>query len=99
MGRPIRHPRPDYVLNFEKPPHTEIKFISGHWYLYEIKIKHSHAGFLGIWLEATFDKNCFDESKATPYGHENEYCFLKSKACLELGTIFDRVRRQTSLKT
>ena len=39
MGRPIRHPRPDYVLNFEKPPHTEIKFISGHWYLYEVKTK------------------------------------------------------------
>ena len=41
MGRSIRHPRPEYVLNFEKPPHTEIKFISGHWYLYEVRSKRA----------------------------------------------------------
>ena len=32
--------RPDYVLNFTKPPGTEIKHISGHWYLYERQTKY-----------------------------------------------------------
>ena len=32
--------KPDYVLNFAKPPGTEIKHISGHWYLYERKTKY-----------------------------------------------------------
>ncbi len=27
--------RPDYVKNFQKPKNTEIKYINGHWYLYE----------------------------------------------------------------
>ncbi len=27
--------KPDYVANFERPAGTEIKYISGHWYLYE----------------------------------------------------------------
>ena len=30
----IKHERPDYVLNFQKPPYTEIKYVRGHWYLY-----------------------------------------------------------------
>lgn len=31
----IKHSRPSWVLNFKKPSGTEIKFINGHWYLYE----------------------------------------------------------------
>lgn len=31
----IKHNRPSWVLNFNKPSGTEIKFINGHWYLYE----------------------------------------------------------------
>ena len=27
--------KPDYVANFIRPANTEIKFIRGHWYLYE----------------------------------------------------------------
>ena len=27
--------KPDYVKNFARPANTEIKFIRGHWYLYE----------------------------------------------------------------
>ena len=27
--------KPDYVLNFVRPANTEIKYIRGHWYLYE----------------------------------------------------------------
>mgnify|MGYP001071073552 FL=1 len=27
--------KPDYVKNFAQPANTEIKFIKGHWYLYE----------------------------------------------------------------
>ena len=30
--------RPDYVENFDKPQKTEIKKISGHWYLYSYKV-------------------------------------------------------------
>ena len=30
-----KHPRPDYVLAYEKEPGTEIKYINGHWYLYK----------------------------------------------------------------
>lgn len=30
--------RPDYVKNFAKPPRTEIKEISGHWYLYSYTV-------------------------------------------------------------
>ena len=30
-----RHVKPDYVLAFHTPPYTEIKFVNGHWYLYE----------------------------------------------------------------
>lgn len=31
----IKHNRPTWVLNFKKPMGTEIKYINGHWYLYE----------------------------------------------------------------
>ncbi|MCY1150826.1 MAG: hypothetical protein PQJ49_05435 [Sphaerochaetaceae bacterium] len=31
----IKHNRPAWVLNFKKPIGTEIKYINGHWYLYE----------------------------------------------------------------
>ena len=31
----MKHERPDFVLNFEKPKNTEIKYINGYWYLYE----------------------------------------------------------------
>ena len=27
--------KPDYIINFERPANTEIKYIRGHWYLYE----------------------------------------------------------------
>ena len=27
--------KPDYVMNFVRPANTEIKYIRGHWYLYE----------------------------------------------------------------
>ena len=27
--------KPDYIKNFARPANTEIKFIKGHWYLYE----------------------------------------------------------------
>ena len=27
--------KPDYVKNFDRPKNTEIKYINGHWYLYE----------------------------------------------------------------
>ena len=27
--------KPDYIINFERPTNTEIKYIRGHWYLYE----------------------------------------------------------------
>jgi hypothetical protein len=30
-----KHTRPEWVKNFRKPTATEIKFINGHWYLYE----------------------------------------------------------------
>lgn len=30
-----KHKRPDYVETFAKPKNTEIKYINGHWYLYE----------------------------------------------------------------
>lgn len=45
MQKRIIHQRPDYVNNFIKPPQTEIKYINGHWYLYEIiyiNDGHSH---------------------------------------------------------
>lgn len=31
----IKHNRPTWVLDFKKPTGTEIKYINGHWYLYE----------------------------------------------------------------
>ncbi|MGD1823368.1 MAG: hypothetical protein ACPKM0_11500 [Pleomorphochaeta sp.] len=31
----IKHNRPEWILNFKKPTGTEIKYINGHWYLYE----------------------------------------------------------------
>lgn len=31
----VKHPKPDYVLNFERPEGTEIKHVNGHWYLYK----------------------------------------------------------------
>ena len=33
----IKHEKPDYVLNFDRPVGTEIKYINGNWYLYECK--------------------------------------------------------------
>ena len=27
--------KPDFVMNFVRPANTEIKYIRGHWYLYE----------------------------------------------------------------
>ena len=33
----IKHERPDYVVNFDRPIGTEIKYINGNWYLYECK--------------------------------------------------------------
>ena len=29
------HERPEFITNFKKPKNTEIKYINGHWYLYE----------------------------------------------------------------
>ncbi|NBK24941.1 MAG: hypothetical protein EOM68_23310 [Spirochaetia bacterium] len=37
----IKHERPDFVRNFVKPKNTEIKHISGHWYLYERTSKYN----------------------------------------------------------
>ncbi len=37
----IKHERPDYVKNFKKEKNTEIKYISGNWYLYERKTKYN----------------------------------------------------------
>lgn len=37
----IKHERPDFVRNFVKPKNTEIKHISGHWYLYERATKYN----------------------------------------------------------
>jgi hypothetical protein len=37
----IKHERPEYVLNYKKPKNTEIKYISGNWYLYERKTKYN----------------------------------------------------------
>ena len=36
MGKSIVHERPTFINEFIKPPNTEIKYINGHWYLYEI---------------------------------------------------------------
>ena len=33
----IEMDKPDYILNFDKPKNTEIKYINGNWYLYENK--------------------------------------------------------------
>lgn len=27
--------KPDYIINFVRPANTEIRYIRGHWYLYE----------------------------------------------------------------
>ena len=32
-----KHIRPEWIINYKKPVGTEIKFINGHWYLYERK--------------------------------------------------------------
>ena len=37
----IKHERPDYVKNFKKEKNTEIKYISGNWYVYERKTKYN----------------------------------------------------------
>ena len=31
----MTHERPQFILDYEKPKNTEIKYINGHWYLYE----------------------------------------------------------------
>jgi hypothetical protein len=31
----MKYERPDFITNFSKPKNTEIKYINGHWYLYE----------------------------------------------------------------
>lgn len=36
-----KHERPDFVRDFVKPKNTEIKHISGHWYLYERATKYN----------------------------------------------------------
>lgn len=33
----LKHERPDFVINFQRPKGTEIKYIKGNWYLYERK--------------------------------------------------------------
>jgi hypothetical protein len=35
-----KHERPEFIRNFKKPQTTEIKYINGHWYLYERKTKY-----------------------------------------------------------
>ena len=37
----IKHERPDFVKNYKKDKNTEIKYISGNWYLYERKTKYN----------------------------------------------------------
>ena len=36
----IKHERPDWVKNFQCEKNTEIKYINGHWYLYERSTKY-----------------------------------------------------------
>ena len=70
------HERPDFVANFKKPKNTEIKYINGHWYLYErtsvynpaTKKMHKKSGqMLGTITETGFipkktriDHKCFE---------------------------------------
>jgi len=70
------HERPDYVVNFVKPKNTEIKYINGHWYLYErtsvydpkTKKMHKKSGqFLG-----SITENGFKAKKKSEINHK---CF------------------------
>ncbi|MCI1422902.1 MAG: hypothetical protein LKH04_01155, partial [Lachnospiraceae bacterium] len=40
MSTVASNAKPDFVVNFQKPANTEIKHISGHWYLYERTSKY-----------------------------------------------------------
>ena len=40
MNTVTSNAKPDFVVNFQKPANTEIKHISGHWYLYERTSKY-----------------------------------------------------------
>jgi hypothetical protein len=37
MAMQTKNPKPSYVTSFNRPAGTEIKYIGGHWYLYERK--------------------------------------------------------------
>ena len=40
MSTVASNAKPDFVVNFQRPANTEIKHISGHWYLYERTSKY-----------------------------------------------------------
>ena len=40
MNTVASNAKPDFVVNFQRPANTEIKHISGHWYLYERTSKY-----------------------------------------------------------
>ena len=66
--------RPDYVENFDKPPKTEIKKISGHWYLYSYKvvydeIKKKKVKKSGDSLGAITPEGLVPSKKYTPVVH------------------------------
>lgn len=78
------HERPEYVINFKKPKNTEIKYINGHWYLYErtsmynpaTKKMHKKSGqLLGTITESGFipkkpkvDHSCFENVDVVELG-------------------------------
>ena len=59
--------KPDYVLNFVRPANTEIKFIRGHWYLYE---RHSV-------YDPQLGRSIFVKGHvpASPFGYEEAFSF------------------------
>ena len=88
------HERPEYVTNYKKPKNTEIKYINGHWYLYErssyydptTKRMHKKSGqLLGTITEDGFtpkrpkvDHKCFENVEVLELGASG-YLWSKSK--------------------
>lgn len=80
----MTHERPDFITSFNKPKNTEIKYINGHWYLYErtsvydptTKKMHKKSGqLLGTITEAGFvskkpkvDHKCFENVEVVELG-------------------------------
>jgi len=90
----IKHNRPSWVLNFKKPSGTEIKFINGHWYLYERssiwdsekgKAKKKSGKLIG-----TITENGLILKKEKPN--------IESIACFEFGASFFLYKNSLELK-